>query len=113
MSARSRRQCAPDCTVDCGACKGRPDLTAEVVATMARLNTSIGPDDPPYPASLTPIAEAVIAVVVERVAIEERARIANLLDTWEFPPGSDALEPMYRLVQRLRAAAHIARTEKP
>ncbi|HET7327865.1 MAG TPA: hypothetical protein VFJ14_11345, partial [Nocardioidaceae bacterium] len=31
--------------------------------------------------------------------------VADRLDTWEFPPGSDALEPMYRLVTALRSEA--------
>lgn len=44
-----------------------------------------------------------------RVAAETRKsalrEIADRLADWEFPAGSDALEPMYRLVTTLRAEA--------
>lgn len=38
-------------------------LERAVVETMARLNHPLGPEDPPYPASLLPIAQGVIEVV--------------------------------------------------
>jgi hypothetical protein len=68
------------------------DLTRAVVAKMAELNTPIGPDDPPYPASLTPIAEAVIGVVREQIAadieaeqeISEATREAMRLESTRF-----------------------------
>lgn len=78
-----------------------PDLATEVVATMARLNGPITPDDPPYPASLAPIAEAVIAVVAEHIATRIEAS----------HPFDDC--PACNYGAGLRDAAHIARTEKP
>ncbi|MGN6723346.1 MAG: hypothetical protein ACTHJM_12120 [Marmoricola sp.] len=50
-------------------------------------------------------------IVREREAeVREALDVLTGADTWEFPPGSDVLEPMYRLVQTLRAeAARIAR----
>lgn len=49
--------------------------------------------------------ESIVEVIADEAAAEARVEVADRLAEWEFPAGSDALEPMYRLVTSLRARA--------
>ena len=48
----------------------RDDLVTLTQSVMALHNKPITSDDPPYPASLRPIAEAVVDAVTEALGVE-------------------------------------------
>ncbi len=49
----------------------RDDLVTLAQSVMAMHNKPITPTDPPYPASLRPIAEAVVDALTEALGVEQ------------------------------------------